>query len=105
DEVLEALEDQNVEAAPGKIGESSEKFGQSLQYIVKYSGRYTTEEQYENIPIKSDETGAILRIKDIADVEFSTTYYDVESRLDGNPSASIMIKQLPGSNANEVISN
>ncbi len=104
DDILEALEEWNVEAAPGKVGESSDKSGQSLQYVVTYGGRYTTEEQYGNIPISASRDGQVLRIKDVADVEFSTTYYDVESQLDGSPSAAIMIKQLPGSNASEVIS-
>ncbi|HKG69608.1 MAG TPA: efflux RND transporter permease subunit [Segetibacter sp.] len=103
DDVLDALEKQNVEAAPGKVGESSDKTTQTLQYVIKYTGRYNTKEQYENIPIKSNADGEILRIKDIADVEFGTTYFDVEAKLKGRPSAAIMLKQLPGSNASEVI--
>lgn len=105
DDVLEALQEQNVEAAPGKVGESSDKTAQALQYVVKYRGRYNTPEQYENIPIKASPSGDILRIKDIADVEFGTTYFDVEAKLNGKPTASIMLKQLPGSNASEVIAN
>ncbi|TAG20418.1 MAG: efflux RND transporter permease subunit [Cytophagia bacterium] len=105
DDVLEALEEQNVEAAPGKVGESTDKTPQALQYVVKYSGRYNTQEQYENIPIKSTADGEILRIKDVADVEFGTTYFDVEAKINGRPTAAIMLKQLPGSNASEVIAN
>ncbi|HEY8402839.1 MAG TPA: efflux RND transporter permease subunit [Cytophagaceae bacterium] len=105
EEVLERLNEQNLEAAPGKIGESSEKRPQSLQYVLKYTGRYNTKEEYENIPIKSGPDGEILRIKDIADVELGTTQFDVESKFNGNPSAAIMIKQLPGSNANQVIND
>jgi len=103
DEVLEALEEQNVEAAPGKVGESTDKTPQALQYVIKYTGRYNTIEQYERIPIKSNEDGQILRIGDVADVEFGTTYFDVEAKMNGQPAASIMLKQLPGSNASEVI--
>lgn len=105
DEVLNAIEEQNIEAAPGKIGESSDKESQSLQYTIKYTGKFNTKEDYENIPIRSESTGEILKIKDIADVEFGTTYFDVEAKLNGKPCASIMIKQLPGSNASEVIKN
>jgi HAE1 family hydrophobic/amphiphilic exporter-1 len=76
-----------------------------MQYVVKYTGKYNTKEQYENIPLKTTETGQVLRIKDIADVEFGTTYFDVEAKLNGRPAASIMLKQLPGSNASEVIDN
>jgi hydrophobic/amphiphilic exporter-1 (mainly G- bacteria), HAE1 family len=105
DEVNNTLEEQNIEAAPGKIGESSDKTAQPMQYVVKYTGKFNTKEQYENIPIKTTKEGQILRIKDVAEVEFGTTYFDVEARLNGKPTASIMLKQLPGSNASEVIAN
>jgi hydrophobic/amphiphilic exporter-1 (mainly G- bacteria), HAE1 family len=105
DDVVTALENQNIEAAPGKVGESADKTSQSLQYVVKYTGKFNTQEQYENIPLKSTFEGEILRIRDIADVEFGTTYFDVETKLNGKPAAAIMLKQLPGSNASEVISN
>jgi len=106
EEINEALDKQNVEAAPGKIGENSDRNNNySLQYVVKYTGKFNTEEEYRNIPIKSTAEGQILRIKDIADVEFGTTYFDVEAKLNGQPCASIMLKQLPGSNASEVIAD
>ena len=105
DDVLNILEEQNVEAAPGKVGESSDKSGQALQYVIKYPGKFNNKEEYENIAIKSTVDGQILRIKDIADVEFGTTYFDVEAKLNGKPCAAIMLKQLPGSNASEVIEN
>jgi HAE1 family hydrophobic/amphiphilic exporter-1 len=105
EDILNVLEEQNLEAAPGKIGESSDKKGQALQYTIKYTGKFNTKEEYENIPIRSEQTGEILRIKDVADVEFGTTYFDVEAKLNGKPSAAIMLKQLPGSNASEVIAN
>ncbi|MFY9309498.1 MAG: efflux RND transporter permease subunit [Bacteroidia bacterium] len=105
DDVLDILEKQNIEAAPGKVGESSDKKAQALQYTIKYTGKFNTKEQYENIPIKSTENGEILRIKDVADVEFGTTYFDVEAKLNGKPCAAISLKQLPGSNASEVITN
>jgi len=103
EDVINTLEEQNIEAAPGKIGESSDKKGQALQYTIKYTGKFNSKEQYENIPIKSTESGQILKIKDIADVEFGTTYFDVEAKLNGKPCAAIMLKQLPGSNASDVI--
>jgi HAE1 family hydrophobic/amphiphilic exporter-1 len=105
DEVIDALQKQNVEAAPGKVGESSDKTAQALQYVLKYTGRYNTKEEYESIPVKATADGKILRIKDIADVEFGTAYFDVEAKLNGRPSAAIALKQLPGSNASEVIAN
>ena len=105
DEVLDALDANNLEAAPGKIGENSDKGTTPLQYTVRYSGKFNTVEAYENIPIRADADGSLLRIKDVADIEFGTTYFDVEAKFNGRPSASIMLKQLPGSNAQEVIEN
>lgn len=106
EDVNYALNEQNIEAAPGKLGENSDRTtNYPLQYVVKYTGKYNTKEQYENIPIKATKNGQILRIKDIAEVEFGTTYFDVEAKFNGKPTASIMLKQLPGSNASEVIKN
>jgi HAE1 family hydrophobic/amphiphilic exporter-1 len=105
EDVINILEEQNIESAPGKIGESSDKSSLALLYTIKYSGKFNTKAQYENIPIKANMDGKILRIKDIADVEFGTTYFDVEAKLNGMPSAAVSLKQLPGSNASEVISN
>jgi hydrophobic/amphiphilic exporter-1 (mainly G- bacteria), HAE1 family len=105
DEVLEALGEQSLEAAPGKTGESSGRKSQAFEYVLKYPGRYTTKEQYENIILRSSSDGQILRIKDVAQVEFGTAYYDIYSTLNGKPAAAIMIKQSYGSNASEVIKN
>ena len=105
DDIIEALENQNIEAAPGKLGESSDRNEiQMLQYTLTYEGRYKEESAYSRIPIKSDEEGKILRISDVADIEFGTSYFDVETKFNGKWSAAIMLKQLPGSNASEVIS-
>jgi len=106
DEVIEALQEHNLEASPGKVGENSDKTDNSdLQYILSYTGRFNTEEQYANIPIRANEEGKILRIKDVADIEFGTEYFDVEAKFNGKPAASIILKQLPGTNAREVIEN
>jgi hydrophobe/amphiphile efflux-1 (HAE1) family protein len=102
-EVVEALRKQNVEAAPGKTGESSGKNPQSLQYILRYKGKFSNPEQYKNIVIRAENNGSILYLKDLADVEFGSMTYSVISKTDGRPSASIMLKQRPGSNAKEVI--
>ncbi|ELY2010791.1 efflux RND transporter permease subunit [Flavobacterium psychrophilum] len=102
-EVMEALSQQSLEAAPGKTGESSGKRSQAFEYVLKYSGRFTTQEQYGNIIIKSSPNGEILRLKDVANIEFGSSMYDIYSNLNGNPSAAITIKQSYGSNASQVI--
>jgi HAE1 family hydrophobic/amphiphilic exporter-1 len=105
EDVIQNLKQQNIEAAPGKVGESSGKIEQSLQYVVKYTGKYNTKEQYENVIIKRDFQGELLRLKDIAEVEFGSLDYDVLSKENGKPSAAIVLKQRPGSNASDVITN
>lgn len=104
-EVVEALQKQNVSAAPGKVGETSGKTISQLQYVIKYTGKFFTPEQYENIAIRANEEGTILKLKDIASIEFGAMNYGMVSKTDGRPSASIMMKQRPGSNASEVIDN
>lgn len=103
EDILDALQASNLEAAPGKVGENSDKGSASLQYTIKYPGKFSSVEEYENIPLRSTVDGRILRIKDVADVEFGTTYFDVEAKFNGKPAASLMLKQLPGSNASDVI--
>jgi HAE1 family hydrophobic/amphiphilic exporter-1 len=105
EDIIRVLREQNIEAAPGKIGESSGRKAQSLQYVLRYTGKLTQKEQYEDVVIKITETGEMLRLKDVADVEFGSLDYDVLSKENGKPSAAIIIKQRPGSNASEVIAN
>ncbi len=105
DEVMEALSSQSLEASPGKTGEASGKRSQAFEYVLKYSGRFTTKEQYENIVVRSNSNGELLRLKDIANVEFGSSMYDIYSNLNGKPSAAIVLKQSFGSNANQVIAD
>ncbi len=104
-EIIEAIRNQNIEAAPGKSGESSDKAPQMLQYVLRYTGKFNEPKQYENIVLRADKEGSILKLKDVADVEFGVRNYNVLSKEDGRPSAAIMLKQRPGSNAKEVIEN
>jgi len=103
DEVMEALSAQSLEASPGKTGESSGKRSQAFEYVLKYPGRFTTEEEYGNIILKSNPNGEILRLKDVARIEFGSSMYDIYSNLNGKPSAAIVLKQSYGSNASQVI--
>jgi len=103
DEVMEALSSQSLEASPGKTGESSGKRSQTFEYVLKYSGRFTTKEQYENVIVKANPDGELLRLKDVADIEFGSSMYDIYSNLNGRPSAAIVLKQSYGSNASQVI--
>jgi len=105
DELVEAIRNQNVEAAPGQLGISSGKESQMLQYVLRYTGKFFEPKQYENLVIRANPDGSILRLKDVADVEFGSLNYGRISKSDGRPAAAIMIIQRPGSNASEVIAN
>jgi HAE1 family hydrophobic/amphiphilic exporter-1 len=105
EDVMKSLSDQSLEASPGKTGESSGKRSQSFEYVLKYSGRFTTKEQYENVVVRSSPNGELLRLRDVADVEFGSSMYDIYSTLDGKPSAAIVLKQSYGSNASQTIAN
>ncbi len=103
DEVMKALDEQSLEASPGRTGESSGRKSQAFEYVLKYPGRFTSKEGYENIILRSSPDGQILRIKDIAEVKFETAYFDIYSTIHGKPAAAILVKQSYGSNASAVI--
>ncbi|GAA3514439.1 efflux RND transporter permease subunit [Aquimarina addita] len=103
EEVLEAIDEQSVIARPGRLGRSSGKQAQSLEYVLTYEGRFNEADQYKNIIIKANEEGEILTLGDIAEVELGSEFFDIYSNLDGKPSASIVLKQTFGSNASDVI--
>jgi HAE1 family hydrophobic/amphiphilic exporter-1 len=103
EEVMEAMQEQSIIARPGRLGGSSGKKSQSLEYVLTYEGRYNEPEQYENIIVRANEEGEILKLKDLADVELGSEFFDIYSNLDGHPSASMILKQTVGSNGKDVI--
>ena len=103
EEVLEAMEEQSIIARPGRLGRSSGKTAQSLEYVLTYQGRYNEPEEYEGIIIRRNEEGELIKLKDIAEVELGSEFFDIYSNLDGRPSSSIVLKQTPSSNGSTVI--
>ncbi|WP_340156834.1 efflux RND transporter permease subunit [uncultured Maribacter sp.] len=103
EEILEAMEEQSILARPGRIGQSSGKTSQSLEYVLMYQDRYDEPQQYKDIILKANAEGEILTLGDVADVELGSEFFDIYSNLDGKPSASIVLKQTFGSNASDVI--
>lgn len=103
DEVMEALADQSVIGSPGRIGRADGKRAEALEYVLTYQGRFNKPEQYNNVIIRANANGEILRLKDVAKVELGSEYYDIYSNLNGYPSAAIVLKQTYGSNASDVI--
>ncbi|MEN8760791.1 MAG: multidrug efflux RND transporter permease subunit [Thiogranum sp.] len=101
-EVIAAIREQNVQVAAGQIGQPPAPAGQSFQYTVNVLGRLSDVEQFEDIIVKTGEGGRLTRIRDVARVELGAKVYNITSRLNGAPSASIAVYQLPGSNALDV---
>lgn len=102
-DILKSIDEQSVLARPGRVGLSSGKTAQSQEYVFTYKGWYNTPEQYENIIVRSSAEGELLRLKDVAKVEVGSEFVDIYSNKDGFPSASMVFKQNPGSNAQLVI--
>ncbi|MBO5614625.1 MAG: efflux RND transporter permease subunit, partial [Prevotella sp.] len=98
-DVVNALAEQNIEAAPGKFGEQSDK---QYEYSMKYTGRLKTPEEFGNMIIKTDDLGHVLRVKDVAKVEMGALYYSVFTQLDGHPALMMMVTQRAGSNATQI---
>ena len=103
DEIMEALNSQSVIGSPGRIGRSDGKRAEALEYVLTYKGRFNEADEYKNVIIRSNPEGEILRLKDVAEVELGSEYYDIYSNKDEYPSAAIVLKQTYGSNATEVI--
>lgn len=103
EEVMKALDEQSIIGSPGRIGRADSKQSESIEYVLTYQGRYNDPEQYRNVIIRSNPSGEILRLRDVADVELGSEYYDIYSNKDEYPSAAIMLNQTYGSNATEVI--
>lgn len=101
-DVTTALSEQNIEAAPGKFGEQS---NQSFEYVMRYRGRLKTAAEFGDIIINSDQSGNVLRLKDIAKIELGALTYVVNNRDNGKPAVTCFISQIAGSNANEIIKN
>jgi HAE1 family hydrophobic/amphiphilic exporter-1 len=98
-EVTAAIQDKSLEAAPGRLGDRTD---QPFEYIIKYKGKLNDAKEYEEIPIRSNTDGSVLRLRDVARVEFGSIRYSFATRGNGLEGVGIIITQLPGSNSNEV---
>ena len=103
EEVMKAMAEQSIIGRPGRLGQSSGIAAQDKEYVLIYKGRYNKPEEYEDIIIRADSEGEILKLKDIAKVELGSEFFDIYSNKDGFPSSAIILKQNYGSNASDVI--
>jgi len=98
-EVMGAIQDKSLEAAPGRFGEKSKEV---FEYVIKYKGKLNKPEEYENIAIRANADGTILRLKDVARIEFGAYSYSSLTRLNGKKGVVIGVIQLAGSNSNDI---
>ena len=103
EDVMKAIGEQSIIGRPGRLGQSSGIASQSKEYVLIYKGRYNKPEEYEDIIIRADSNGEILKLKDISKVELGSEFFDIYSNKDGYPSSAIILKQNYGSNASDVI--
>lgn len=99
-DVSQALAEQNIEAAPGTIGERE---NQTFQYTLKYRGRLQTPEEFGEIIIRATPDGEVLHLKDIANIELGRLTYGFTNRMNGHLAVSCIVFQTAGSNATTII--
>lgn len=99
-DINKVLAEQNIEAATGSLGENSANVH---QYTMKYRGRLEKPEEFGEIVIRSLPNGEMLRLKDVATIELGAQNYVIDGKINGHPSATCMVFQTAGSNANEVV--
>ena len=99
-DVTTALAQQNIEAAPGKIGERE---NQTFEYTLRYRGRLQDEHEFENIVIRATSDGQILRLKDIARIELGRLTYAFTNNVNGYTGVTSIAFQMAGSNATQVV--
>ena len=99
-DIKTVLDEQNIEAPTGTLGMESEN---TFRYVLKYRGRYEQVPDYENMVIRANSDGSILRLKDVATVELGVQSYEYIGQVNGHPGTTMNISQTSGSNANEII--
>lgn len=99
-DVTTALAQQNIEAAPGKIGERE---NQTFEYTLRYRGRLQDKHEFENIVIRATSDGQILRLKDIARIELGRLTYAFTNKVNGYTGVTSIAFQMAGSNATQVV--
>ncbi|MGA7495154.1 MAG: efflux RND transporter permease subunit [Isosphaeraceae bacterium] len=103
EDIMKAVAEQSIIGSPGRLGQATGKTSQSKEYVLTYVGRYNKPEQYGNIILRANPDGEILHLKDVAEVELGSEFFDIYSDINGHPAASVILKQSPGSNAAAVI--
>ncbi len=104
-DVVGAIQDQNIQVAAGGIGQPPSTDKQIFQYTISTKGRLEEVSEFENIIVRTDNNGAVVRIKDIAEVQLGAENYQWYFNLDGKGCAGIGVFQLADANAVQIADN
>jgi HAE1 family hydrophobic/amphiphilic exporter-1/multidrug efflux pump len=104
-DLANVIGEQNLVAPAGQVGQPPAKAGTQFQYTVNVKGRLTDSSEFENMIVRTQSDGSILRMKDVARAELSGKSYTSFGRKDGNPATVLIIYQLPGANAIQTVDN
>jgi hydrophobe/amphiphile efflux-1 (HAE1) family protein len=98
-DIIAAIQGQNVQAAVGRIGARPISNEQQLQLNIQTKGRLATVAEFENIVVRTNPDGSVLRLGDVARLELGAANLDRETRFNGSPASAVAIYQSPGANA------
>ena len=98
-DVMNALREQNVQVAAGRLGQPPAPAGLDLQLAINTAGRLLNAQEFADVIIKTGDAGEVVRVRDVGRTELGARNYDVSSFLDGKPSITLAVFQMPGSNA------
>jgi HAE1 family hydrophobic/amphiphilic exporter-1/multidrug efflux pump len=104
-DLANVIGEQNLVAPAGQVGQPPAKSGTQFQYTVNVKGRLTDPAEFENMIVRTESDGAILRMKDVSRTELSGKSYTSFGRKDGIPATVLIIYQLPGANAIQTVAN
>ncbi|ROQ89830.1 efflux RND transporter permease subunit [Desulfosoma caldarium] len=99
EDVIAAVRRQNIQAAVGAIGREPMGPEQQVQFTIRAKGRLDKPEEFQNIVIRGNDQGGLVRLKDIARVELAAKEYSTDSMLNGNPAATLAVYRATGANA------
>ena len=99
DDVVSAIQEQNIQAAAGSIGTAPANKDQQVQYTLRAKGRLSTVEEFEDIVVRTNGHGGLVRLRDVARVELGSESYASDDSLNGRPGVPLAVYQTPGSNA------
>ena len=101
-DVIEAIENQNLQASAGQIGAPPVPENQQQQLTILARGRLDDPKQFADIIVRTNPNGGLVRLGDIGRVELGAQSYSSSSKLDGNPAATLVVYQAPDANALDV---